>query len=301
MEQLNRMNLNHLSTFYAVARKGSFTAAARDLGFPKSAVSLQVRQLEERLGTRLLQRTTRKVALTDIGEVFLAHCERVMTEAEDAEKAVSEYTAEPRGLLRVGVPMTFARTFLAPVLPILCEKYPHLNVELVIPGGRLDLVENLLDVSIRIGGKLADSSYVLHKLGELPQGLFASRKYLARNPAPKVPADLARHTLISTGRTPTGWQWKLRDQMGKEQEVRFEPRVAIPDPVLAHLMTQSGVGIGLLPAFLTKNDDKLVPILKSWKLAPIEVFALHPARKLTPLKVRVFLEELQKNLVWRKS
>lgn len=295
MEQSFRADLNHFQTFYWVARSGSFTAAARVLRLPKSTVSRQISSLETRLGTRLIERTTRRLALTEIGQSFLAHSERVMAEAEEAERAITAYSAEPRGLLRVGVPVTFARTFLAPLLPEFCRKYAALKLELVVRGGRMDPVEMLLDVVIHVG-RLADSSYVVRKLGSIAQGLFASRAYLKSHPAPESPAGLAAHSIIGISRSPNGSRWRLTDGTGRQEEVRFDPRLAVADPVLAHGLAAGGLGIAMLPAFLTRNDRSLVPVLPEWRPAAVEFFALYPARQLTPPKLRVFLEELEARL-----
>lgn len=296
MEQSTRADLNHLQTFYWVAKSGGFTGAAKVLSLPKSSVSRQVAALESRLGTRLLERTTRRLALTEIGQTFLAHCERVLAEAEEAERAVTAYTAEPRGLLRVGVPVTFARSFLAPLLPEFCRKYPQVKLELTIRGGRLDPLELLLDVVIHVG-KLDDSSYVVRKLGSMPQSLFASPDYLARAGTPADLDDLPKHAIVSVGRNAQGTRWAFAHAArGEKREIRFDPRLALGDPVLAHGAVAAGLGIGLLPEFLTRGDGRLVPVLPEWRAVPVEFFALYPARQLTAPKLRVFLEELEAGL-----
>lgn len=295
MEQSTRADFNHLQTFYWVAKAGSFTAAARVLNLPKSTVSRQIGALEARLGTRLMERTTRRVGLTEIGQVFLAHCERVMAEAEDAERAVTAYTAEARGVLRVGVPVTFARTFLAPLLGEFCRKYPLVRVELILGGGRFDPVESLLDVVIHVG-RLEDSSYIVKKLGSMKQGLYASRRYLKGRPAPDSPDGLKEHSVIMMGRTARGSRWRLSGPDGRREEVRMDPRIAVADPVIAHQMVLAGLGIGMLPSFLTGGDERIVPVLPEWQAAAVDFFAFYPARTLTPPKLRVFLAELEANL-----
>lgn len=294
MEQSSRVDLNQMRTFVWIARSGSFTRAAKTLAMPKSTVSQQLRALEAHLGTRLMQRTTRRLALTEAGKLFFSRCERMMGEAEDAERAVTHYRTAPRGLLRIGVPVTFARTFLAPLLPGFCRKYPEVRIELVIPG-RLDPVENLLDVVIRVG-RIEDSSYALKKLGQISQGLFASRGYLKGRGAPEGPAQLPAHNLIAIGRQPQGARWKLKQRGGKEIEVRFAPRLAVADPVVAHLLARADMGIAVLPEFLTTGDRKLTRVLSGWSPPAVELFALYPARELTSPKLRVFLEELQAGL-----
>lgn len=295
MEQPLRPNLNHLLTFYWIGKANSFTGAANALGMPKSTVSQQVRALETRLGARLIQRTTRNLVLTEVGRIFFAHCERAVAEAEEAERAATSYAAEPQGLLRVGVPATFGRMFLAPVLPAFCRKYPQVKFEFVIPGGRMDPLSNLLDVVIRVG-RVEDSSYIVRHLGSLRRGLYAAKEYLSTRGTPLCPHDLPAHALISTSRTPAGGRWRLRHAEEGVEEVRFDPQIAVPDPVLAHDLTCAGLGIGILADFVTRQTPDLVRVLKGWDPDPVEIVALYPARQLAPWKLKVFLHELEENL-----
>jgi DNA-binding transcriptional LysR family regulator len=296
MEQTaSRLNLNHLLAFYWVAKSRNFTRAAAVLQMPKSTLSQQIRCLEARLGTRLIQRTTRTLVLTEVGQLFFAHCERALSEAEEAERAARSYAAEPTGLLRVGLPATFARVFLAPVLPSFCLKYPRVRFEFVIPGRRMDPLDNLLDVVIRIG-RIEDSSYVIRKLGSLRRGLYAAPGYLRKRRVPQQPQDLTEHSLIATERDAGGSHWKLRHRDGREEDVQFDPRIAVPDPVLAHDLTSNEVGIASLPEFVTRHGPPLTQILEPWRPTDVEVFALYPAREFAPLKVKVFLQELEEKL-----
>ncbi|MBL8216493.1 MAG: LysR family transcriptional regulator [Bryobacterales bacterium] len=295
MEQSVISDWNHLRAFFWVARSASFTTAARTLGIPKSTLSRQIQALEQSLHTRLLQRTTRRIALTEIGSTFFAHCERVMAEMQDAERAVRAYTAEPGGLLRVGVPVTFARSFLAPLLPAFCHKYPGIRLDLVLRGGRLDPLEMMLDVVIHVG-RLADSSYVVRKLGSMPQSLHASKAYLAQHPTPSRPEDLSTHSMVAFSRSPAGSRLRLFAKDGTEKIVPLDPRLVAGDPVVAHTLVAGGLGIAVLPAFITRHDSRLVPVLPDWQPAPVEFFALYPARSLPAPKLRVFLEELEQML-----
>jgi DNA-binding transcriptional LysR family regulator len=297
MEQSERTDFNHLQTFYWVAKTEGFTAAARALSLPKSTVSRHIALLEQRLRTRLIERTTRRIALTEIGKLYLAHCERVMADAEDAERAIAAYGAEPRGLLRVGVPVTFARSFLSPLLPDFCRKYPEVKLDLVLGGGnRLDPLEALLDVVIHVG-RLKDSSYVVRKLGAMPLHLYASRQYLAKNKAPlHHPKDLEKHSVISGSRTPGGLRWKLHAADGRRQDVSLDPRLSVADPVISQQLAASGLGVAVLPEFLTKDTKNLVRVLPDWCLEELEFLALYPERQLMAPKLRVFLKELEARL-----
>lgn len=233
--------------------------------------------------------------LTEVGQVFFTHCERAVMEAEEAERAATSYAAEPRGLLRVGVPATFARVFLAPVLPAFCRKYPHVKFEFVIPSGRMDPMQHLLDAVIRIG-KVEDSSYVVRVLGSLRHGMYAAPGYFKDRAMPQVPQELTSHSLIATGRGQSGARWKLRHRDGREEEVQFDPQLAVPDPVLAHDLTCSELGIASLPEFVTRQGPPLIRVLEEWEPAPVQILALYPARELVPWKLKVFIQELEKNL-----
>lgn len=294
MEQSKQADLNQLKSFFWIARSGSFTHAAAALAIPKSTLSQHLKMLETRLGTTLIQRTTRRLALTEAGNLFFSYCERAMSEIEDAERAVTQYRSEPRGLLRIGVPVTFARTFLSPLLPAFCNRYPEVHVELVIPG-RLDPAAQLLDVVIRTA-RIEDSSYVVKKLGEVSQGLFAARRYLRVRGLPESPADLMGHSLIAISRQPQGARWQLTGLNGKSQAVAFEPRLAVADPVVASQLASAGMGIAMIPKFLARGTRTLFPVLPDWSPPPVEFFALNPAQRLSPPKVRAFLEMLQAEL-----
>lgn len=293
MEQSERADLNHLLSFYWLAKTGSFTAAGAVLGLPKSTVSRQIRALEQRLQVRLVERTTRRLALTEIGGVYLGHCERVMAEAEDAERAVTAYSAEPRGLLRVGVPVTFARTYLAPMLPAFCAQYPDLRLDLVFRSGPIDPAEGLLDVVIHVG-RLHDSSYVVRRLGAMGLAPYASPSYVARRGLPLAPAELAEHEVLTGSRSPRGARWRLQGPPG-EVEVKLEPRLTVADPVVTAELVAAGVGIGVLPDFLTRGTA-LVRVLPEWRMNELEFFALYPERQMTAPKIRVFLDYLTGHL-----
>lgn len=295
MKQSVPNDLNELQTFYWIVKSGSFTGAARALSLPKSSVSRQIAKLERRLGARLIARTTRRIAVTEVGQLFLAHCERVVSEAAEAEHAVSAYSGVPHGLLRIGTPLTFGRRFLAPVLPVFCRKYPDIRVEIVFHMGRLDPIAARLDVVIQVG-HLEDSSYVSRKLATVGGGFHASPSYLHRQPLPRSIAELANHRVIMSNRAPGGARWKLVGPNGKSQEIRLDPYVTVPDPIIARDLAYAGLGIAMLPQWLTRDDDKLVSVLPKWRTGAQEICALYPARQLTPLKLRVFLDELELTL-----
>src|SRR5262245_12668013 len=183
------MDLNELVVFARVVQTGSFTAAAAALGMPKSTVSRKVSELEERLGSRLLQRTTRKLSLTDVGRTYFEYCARIVGEVEDAERAVSSLQETPRGLLRVTTGINV--TFLGPILSDFLKRYPEVRLEVLATGRVVDLVEERFDVGIR-AGPLAESTLIARSLGNATWFHVASPEYLEKRGRPRAPADLKK-------------------------------------------------------------------------------------------------------------
>src|SRR5258708_38364368 len=190
------MDLNEMLVFARVVQAGSFTTAAAALGMPKSTVSRKVSELEERLKARLLQRTTRKLSLTDVGRTYYDYCARIVGEVEDAERAVSSLQETPRGLLRVTAPINVA--FLGPIVSDFLKRYPEVRLELFCTGRSVDLVEERFDIGIR-AGTLADSTLIAKSLGTVKWFLVATPAYLKKHGRPKSPEDLKKHDCMFFG------------------------------------------------------------------------------------------------------
>src|SRR5258707_11110449 len=184
------MDLNEVLVFVRVVQAGSFTKGAAQLGMPKSTVSRKVSELEERLDARLLQRTTRKLSLTDVGRTYYDYCARIVGEVEDAERAVSSLQETPRGLLRVTAPINVA--FLGPIVSDFLKRYPEVRLELFCTGRAVDLVEERFDLGIRVG-TLADSTLIAKSLGRVGWLLVATPAYLEKRGRPPTPDDLSQH------------------------------------------------------------------------------------------------------------
>jgi DNA-binding transcriptional LysR family regulator len=293
-------DLNELRFFVEVAQVRSFTEAARRLGAPKSTVSRSLRRLEERLGVRLVERTTRRVSLTEVGETYLNHCRRVMEEAEEADLAVGALLAEPRGRLRIGAPIPFARLILGPILAEFLERYPALQVHLELIDSDAALRDGHLDLLIR-AGELGDSGWLVKPLMRVLQGVWASPAYIEQRGWPETPAALRQHSCIATtcdnvGGEPGGTAtWRLR--RGSEvAEVQMEARVAVPDPTMNHQLALTGVGIALLSKGMVRADaeaGRLVRLLPEWDPEPVVLHALYPSRLGSSPKVRALLEFLK--------
>jgi DNA-binding transcriptional LysR family regulator len=297
MEQSPWMtDLNELLVFTRVVQTGSFTGAAKLLGMPKSSVSRKVSELEDRVGARLLQRTTRKLGLTDAGRIYFDRSARIVAEIEEAEHAVGRTQAEPRGLLRVTAPLSFS--VLAPVVADFLRHHPDVQVDLVCTDRRVDLVEEGFDVAVR-AGPLDDSTLVARRVGEAKRFLVAAPAYLKRHGTPRAPADLEKHACIVFGAGASPNVWKLTSG-DASIDVQIAPRFTVNDPDILVEVARAGIGIASVPAFTTVDDlaaGRLRAVLSGWSLPAAALHVLYPtARHLSP-KVAVFIDSVAKSFL----
>jgi len=287
------MDLNELLVFTRVVQAGSFTAAARRLKMPKSSVSRKVSDLEERIGARLLHRTTRKLGLTDAGRIYFERAAPIVSDIEQVDQAVGELQAAPRGLLRVTAPLSFA--LIGPMVAAFLERYPDVHVELVCSDRVVNLVEEGFDVAIR-AGHLVDSALIARRLGAFKRVLVASAGYLKRHGRPKSAADLEKHPCIVFGSSPTPTLWTLHSGE-KRIDVRVPARLLANDMDLMLDAARAGIGIAWLPEHLLVGDlarGRLKRVLADWTSPETPVHAVYPsARHLSP-KVLAFVELLRK-------
>jgi DNA-binding transcriptional LysR family regulator len=285
-------DLNALHVFAKVVHMGSFTSAARALGMPKSTVSQRITELEERLGARLLQRTTRRLSLTDAGRVYYDHCVRIVAEVEDAERAVASLQEAPRGLLRITV-LANSR-FLGTVLSDFLGRHGGIQLEVLCTDRMVDLVEESFDLAIRAGA-LSDSTLIARHLGAIHFILVASPQYLEKHGRPRSPRELAKHAclIFSVGAQPR----VLHLTQGEEAlEVSLTPTLSVNDLDILQAAALCGVGIALLPAYSCIEDlraRRLERVLPIWQTPAEPVHAVYPSgRHLSP-KVKAILDHLQ--------
>lgn len=289
--QDNRIDLNETLVFAAVVKAGSFVAASRELAMPKSTVSRKVSELEQRLGARLLERTTRQLRLTEIGHVYYQHAERVLSEVEAAELAVARLQEVPRGLLRVTTPIN--TPYLGSVLASFLELHPEVQLDVVCTDRVMNLVQDGFDVAIR-AGRLLDSSLVARSLGSMRNLVVASPRFVDGSFAPAEPEDLSRFACLRFGASPDPSLWTLR-RAGRAVDVRVGGALVVNDFDLLRQAAAAGVGIAFLPAHLCADelsDGRLVRLLPQWCSPAVPLHAVYPsARQLSP-KVRAFVEHL---------
>jgi DNA-binding transcriptional LysR family regulator len=286
------MDLNELLVFAKVVQAGSFTSAARGLRMPKSTVSRKVSELEERIGAQLLQRTTRKLRLTEAGQAYYEHCARIVAEAEAAEQAVTRMQAAPHGLLRVTAPLTFS--LLGPLVAGFMKSYPEVQLELVCSDRTVDLVEEGFDLAIR-AGRLADSSLMARRLGSIERLVVAAPSYVQARGAPRSPKELEKHDCLLFGAGREGNVWSLNTG-GRSVEVPIRARLSVNEPDLLRALALAGAGIALLPNIVCTTDladGRLQRILPDWGSPGAPVHAVYPSTRHHSPKVMAFVDFLR--------
>jgi DNA-binding transcriptional LysR family regulator len=248
-------NLNELQIFAVIAQEMSFTRAGLALGISKAAVSRAIASLESRLSIRLFERTTRRLLLTEAGETYLMHAKRAMEEAEDAEAAVSKLSEQPRGTLRVIMPVTMARSSVGPNLAGFLRRYPELRIEMTLRGGRLDPIAERVDVVFQTSRPETDSQIIQRRMTTVRLGIYASKHYLANAAPLRSPQDLTKHSCITMATARGGTMWNLRKN-GKVQEVRLRGRISVGDPMIHHQLCLDGVGVAAIPEWEVRDDVK---------------------------------------------
>lgn len=292
------MDLNHVSAFVRVVQDGSFTAAARALGLPKSSVSRSIAQLEQDLGVRLLHRTTRKLHLTDAGTAFHNRVARALADIDEATAAASDLQRELRGSIRVTAPVDLGVWAVAPIVARFVRRHPTVNIEVRLSSRIVDLVAENFDLAVR-AGPVRDESLIARRAGSLDLGLYASSRYVARRGAPKTIAELDEHDLVIL-RTDAGtMSWKLTSASGEERS--FEPRgsIAADDISFLKKAVLAGGGIALLPLFLVPREEqsgKLVRVLPDWRFSGSMLHVVYPSARYVPQRVVAFRDYLVREL-----
>jgi len=288
--------LQELTVFVRAAESGSFSKTARELGLSQPSVSRIIGELESRLGVKLLLRTTRRITVTDAGALFLIRARDVLADIEDAEDAARGVDSL-RGTLRITMPIVYGTRHIIPRLPKFLRAHPMLRVELSVADERHNLVAEGTDVAIRLG-PLSDSGFGARKLATLPRFLVAAPSYLAERGTPKTPADLASHDCIFGpglfGRT----TWSFT-RNGAETSVDVHGRITTDSGPGVFASVLAGLGIAMTSPVMAGPEiasGALVPLLKSYKLAPVDVYAVFPAGTRPSTKVRALVDFLAEEL-----
>ncbi|HDZ55163.1 MAG TPA: LysR family transcriptional regulator [Pseudomonas xinjiangensis] len=291
------MGLDDALIFTRVVECHSFTSAALTLNMQKSTVSRRIAQLEERLGVRLLNRTTRKLRLTEVGQAYYERCRQIMQEFAEAEQAIMQLQREPTGLLRVSSPIEFGQLFLGGAIGEFMRTYPAIQVEVELTTRAVDPVEEGVDVVIH-RGRPQDSSLVARPLMKSPRQLFASPDYIAQHGMPTRPEELSGHRCIQT--LDSGRKWHFLEP---HVSVLVNPVLTVNNITFAREAAIAGAGIINVPAFIAEpyvEQGKLCRVLEHLVLPSSELYALYPSRRFQAMKVKAFIdfmiESLEKSL-----
>jgi len=288
-----RRNAAAMLVFAEVVATGSFTRAARRLGLSKASVSREVARLERRLGAQLLRRTTRSMSLTEIGETFYAGCQRVVEEAEQAERSVGELQAEPRGEIRLAASVSLGQIQIAPRLPAFLARYPKVRLRVDLTDRMVDLVREKFDLAIRITGRLADATLVQRRLCPIRFFACAAPGYLKRHGTLRDPADLERHNCLGVGASP----WHL--VLSRERAARLRGDLHVDNGDALRRVALLGHGIVFLPTYLVGDDlgrGRLVRILPDALSLEASAFAIYPQSRHPSPKVRALIDHLVETL-----
>jgi len=282
--------LSAMEVFTNVVEFEGFSAAASHLGISRASVSKQVIQLEESLGARLLNRTTRRVSVTEVGEANYERCKRVLAEVEEADLLVEQLHSEPRGTLKVSAPMSFGVAHLGPAVSDFLSEYRELSISLTLNDRFTDLIEEGFDIAIRIA-QSADSSLIARRLSGVRCVMTATPEYLERKGVPTKPQDLSGHQCLSYSYLASGLEWPIFGPNGATSVKVSGPLKANNGEVLLQAARQN-LGIAFLPNFLVREDIQagvLVPVLEQYRLPELSVYAVSPPNRFPARKVQAFI------------
>lgn len=282
--------LSAMEVFTNVVEFEGFSAAASHLGISRASVSKQVIQLEESLGASLLNRTTRRVSVTEVGEAYYERCKRVLAEVEEADLLVEQLHSEPRGTLKVSAPMSFGVAHLGPAVSDFLSEYRELSISLTLNDRFTDLIEEGFDIAIRIA-QSADSSLIARRLSGVRCVMTATPEYLERKGVPTKPQDLSGHQCLSYSYLASGLEWPIFGPNGATSLKVSGPLKANNGEVLLQAARQN-LGIAFLPNFLVREDIQagvLVPVLEQYRLPELSVYAVSPPNRFPARKVQAFI------------
>ncbi len=293
------MELNEMGVYATVVDLGSFTRAADKLSMPKSTVSRHVSQLEQRLGVRLLNRTTRQLKPTEVGKLYFQHCSRIIEEAEQAREVIQNMQAEPSGLLRLTLPLAFGNEFIQLLIKDFLQLHPKIKVEIQMDNRNLDMLDEELDVAFRMGD-LADSSLVARHIGMNRLILCATPAYLQQHGTPETMQDLVDHEFI---RHPSAPMTLFKNQ--KEYPLLTQDRLMLNDMDLVRKMTLQDMGIGMLPKLLACEEvrgGRLVQVMEEYTGPKKDIYLVYAGRRQKAAKVAAFvdfaMERIKESAPW---
>jgi DNA-binding transcriptional LysR family regulator len=293
------MELSVLQTFVDVIKHGSFAAVARERTVDPSSISRAIAGLEEELGIRLFQRTTRQLSPTEAGMAYFQRIEPLVEEMQAAIAVAADLSGQPKGTLRMTASVSFGLTCIVPLLPRFRSLYPDLTVDLVLTDAMLDLFTERIDLAIRLG-LLADSTLIAQQLMPTQYCVCASPQYLQQWGHPKIPSDIEQHNCLLFPLAGFRSKWRFRTMQGEECEVFVQGRTMISNAIALQRCAIAGMGLALLPNWLIDHDlqdGALVDVFPSYAVTATEfntaAWLVYPSRAYVPLKVRVLIDFLK--------
>jgi DNA-binding transcriptional LysR family regulator len=287
--------LNGFTVFTKVVETGGFSAAARELNMSKSAVSKHIAKLEEHLGVRLLNRTTRKLSPTEVGTTFYERARRIVQDVEETEQAVSALHSEPRGTLRINAPMSFGYAHVAPALPDFLERYPDIKIDMVLNDRVVDLMDEGFDVAIRIA-RLPDSTLIARKLAPFCLALCATRQYWETHGIPQSPSDLKDHNCLIYSYLLKQNEWLFHGPDG-DISIKVSGNISANNGDALRAAALKGAGVFLSPTFIVNEDlrsGRLQSVLEQFTKTDLAIYAVYPHNRYLSAKVRAFVDFLGK-------
>ncbi len=284
-----------MRVYMAVVETGSFVAAAHQLNISNAAISRHVAALETHLGARLLNRTTRRLSMTDVGQEFLSRAQAIIVDVSEAEAIAGENATKPSGQLRISAPLSFGVSKLSQWLPGFVARYPDLKLDIDLSDRLVDLATDGIDVAIRIGRQAASTNVISRRLGSVPLQICAAPDYLERRGTPTSPHELTEHQTTSFSYLSTGDSWTLKNSHGRTETIRVKPSVHANNGDILRELAVQGYGIIMQPSFIVEKDiaaGRLVRILEDWSLDGLNLYVIYLSRKFLSVKVRVFIDYL---------
>lgn len=287
--------LKAMKVLVAVVENGSLVGASHMLDTSNAAVSRQIAALETHLGVLLLNRTTRRISLTDAGKDFFIRAQQVLADVAEAEGIASRSTVNPGGLLRISAPLSYGISRLGQWVPDFVERYPELKLELDLTDRMVDLAADGIDVAVRIARQPSLNNVVVKKIAPVKMLLCASPDYLQRRGTPVHPSDLANHDTVGFSFMDSGNTWAFQNDDGHSAVVDVRPRIHATNGDVLREFVMRGLGVAIEPSFVVDKqiaDGSLVSILEEWRLEEYSLYAVYLTRKFLPAKVRVFIDFL---------
>lgn len=290
--------LTALTVFRSVVELGSFAAASRHLGLSPAAVSKNVAELEAHLSTRLLNRTTRRMSLTEAGSLYFDRTVQVLDDLGDADATLRAMQSKPTGVLRVSAPVTVTLTSLSEAIPAFLERYPDLTLDLRLDDRRVDIVQEGFDIALRGSDRLEDSGLIARKLMTMRHVLCASPAYFDQVGRPRTPEEITDHTCIQFSLSDHATEWTFQ-RKGRAVSAKIDGRYKVSSSLAVRDALRAGFGLSLIPEMYVRDDldsGRLCTALDDWSPDETSLYAVYPSRRYVVSKVRVFLDFLIEHL-----